>query len=161
MVRPNTGLFFLADGNIEKIEAVLRLFRHWGFGADRTAGKGFFDFEIADFAFDEPSPDRSNALINLSLFRPTEVELEKFQATNGCLQYKLERREGFVGGYRELRRKQPRLYFSEGAVFKRLTSDIGRIMGRIQKQEFEPVKNPPHDIWDNGFGFMVNLNWKI
>lgn len=161
MGKSNTGLFFLADGNTEKIEAILRLFRHLGFGADRTAGKGFFDFEINDFSFKEPDKKQSTALINLSLFRPTKSELDNWQQMNGCLQYRLERREGFVGGYRELRRKQPRLYFKEGSIFKKPADHTVRFMGGVQPQEFDAPKSLHHKVWENGFGFMVNLNWKI
>jgi len=153
----NTGLFFLVDGEIDKITAILRFLRHQGLGADRTAGKGFFDFIMEDFQFTGPASEKSNALINLSLFHPTQAELSELEASDGCLQYILDRREGYVGGYRERRRKNPRLYFREGSVFKKPAEFSGRYMGGIQKQELESL---PHEVWDNGFGFMVNLNWK-
>lgn len=70
----NTGIFFLADGpDTSKLEAVLRLYRHWGFGADRTSGKGFFEAEILDFNM--PKPADANAMLNLSLLRPKAEEL--------------------------------------------------------------------------------------
>lgn len=156
----NTGLFFLAEGNTSKIEAVLRLFRHWGFGADRSTGKGFFEFEISGFQLDEPAADQSNALLNLSLFQPSLPELRALEKNEGCWQYLLERRQGHVGGYREKREKQPRLYFREGSVFARPTGFSGRYLGCIRQQEFDANHQPPHEVWDNGFGFMVNLNWK-
>lgn len=152
----NTGLFFLADGpDLSKIEPILNLFRHLGFGADRTSGKGFFDFEISDFTNPEPPATETNALLNLSLFHPTRDELISL---NG-LQYMLEKREGYVGS-RELRRKQPRFYFKEGSVFTRPDNYKGRHMGCIREQEFEEKTKPPHGVWENGFAFMINLNWK-
>lgn len=154
---PNTGLFFLVDGDIDKIIPILRLLRHHGYGADRTTGKGFFDFHIEDFKFIGQDAEDSNAIINLSLFRPTQAELAELEATNSCLQYLLERREGYVGGYKERHRKKPRLYFKEGSIFKKPTEFSGRYLGGIQRQELESL---PHEIWDNGFGFMVNLKWK-
>ncbi len=72
---PKTGLYFLVEenvtGSIENILApVLRFLEHWGIGADRTAGKGFFEFEIEkeDFVLPEPPDDKANALLNLSTF---------------------------------------------------------------------------------------------
>jgi CRISPR-associated protein Csm4 len=157
---PNTGLFFLAHGDTAKLEPILNLFRHWGFGADRTTGKGFFDFEIENFHLDEPKAGDSNALYNLSLYHPTLNELRAFEKSEGCLQYLLERREGYVGGYRERRQKQPRLYFKEGSVFLRPEGFTGRSMGCIrQQEEFIASKSLPHKVWDNGFGLMLNLKW--
>lgn len=159
--RPNTGLFFLAHGDTSKLEAVLRLLRHLGIGADRTAGKGAFIFEVKDFTEEfaalEPPVTGSNALLNLSLFRPTKDELQKLEDTDSCWQYLLERREGFVGGYREARPKTPRMYFQEGSVFQRPEAYQPRHMGGIHRHDFPEL---PHEVWDNGFGFMVNLNWK-
>jgi len=156
----NTGLFFLAEGtDLTKLAPVLNLFRHVGLGADRSSGKGFFDFEILDFAPSEPPPSSANALINLSLFCPTEPELEAFKASNGALQYLLEKREGYVGG-RALHPKQPRMYFKEGSVFARPSEQMGRVMGCVRQQEFEEESKPDHEVWENGFAFMLNLNWK-
>jgi CRISPR-associated protein Csm4 len=169
---PNTGLYFLADGHdLSKLEPVLHLLRHWGIGADRTAGKGAFDFEIQDFTEKiktlEPPANQANALLNLSLFRPTEPELEGLEKAEGCWQYLLEQREGYVGGHRERYRKEARMYFREGSVFARPEGLKTRHMGNIQQQVFpkkdsdgKPLPQPPHTVWDNGFGFMVNLNWK-
>jgi CRISPR-associated protein Csm4 len=163
---PNTGLYFLADGDISKLKPVLDLLRHWGIGADRSSGKGAFDFYIPDddFIMPEPPDAESNALLNLSLFRPTEPELENFEQINGCWQYLLEQREGFVGGHRERHRKEARMYFREGSVFARPVNFKTRFMGGIQEQVFPKGPDlpppPPHKVWDNGFGFMVNLNWK-
>lgn len=168
---PNTGLYFLADGDTSKFEPVLNLLRHWGIGADRTAGKGAFDFSIQDFTEEvknlEPSAEAANALVNLSLFRPTEQELADLEQADGCWQYLLERREGYVGGHRERHRKEARMYFREGAVFARPDGQQARFMGGIQQQVFpkkdsqgKDLPQPPHKVWDNGFGFMVNLNWK-
>ena len=165
---PNTGLYFLASGDISKLKPVLELLRHWGIGADRSAGKGSFDFDIHDFTAKikdlEPPINASNAVVNLSLFRPTKDELEAWENSSGCWQYLLERREGYVGGQRERHRKEARMYFREGAVFARPEDMNTRHMGGIQEQVFSEDPKlpppPPHKVWDNGFGFMVNLNWK-
>lgn len=154
---PNTGLYFLVDGDTAKLEAILRLLRHWGIGADRSTGKGAFDFLMEEFNMPEPSESDSNALLNLSLFRPTIHELRAFEQSGGCLQYLLEQREGYVGGYQSKIPKPARMYFQEGSVFKRPQAHKSRYMGGVYAHDFAEL---PHQVWDNGFGFMVNLNWK-
>lgn len=154
----NTGIFFLADGpDTGKLEAVLRLFRHWGFGADRTSGKGFFDAYIPDEDFTFPLPGDANAMLNLSLFRPTDAESKTFDgydADDARFHYRIELREGWVGADGFYLRKTPNRYFSEGSVFPLLQLPQYRHLGGLVKQ-FEK----PHPVYDNGFGFMVPLKW--
>lgn len=160
----NTGIFFLADGpDIGKLEAVLHLFRHLGMGADRSTGKGFFDMEIReDFTF--PTVSGANAMLNLSLFHPKSDELEELdklgkQEINANLfQYDITLREGFVSTDTAFLRKNPHRYFKEGSVLPLLSLQQNRYLGKVIKQQFSE-KKPAHDVFDNGFGFMVPLKW--
>lgn len=154
----NTGIFFLADGpDTSKLEAVLRLYRHWGFGADRTSGKGFFETEIHDF--DLPKPADANAMLNLSLFRPTPSELNAIDGfadtADAPFRYRIELREGWVGGDGIYLPKTPHRYFTEGSVFPLIPELKERHLGNLVKQQFEK----PHPVYDNGFGFMLHLKW--
>jgi CRISPR-associated protein Csm4 len=154
--KPQNGLFFLVEGRTDKLLPVLRLLRDWGIGADRTTGKGSFDFETEDFELEEPDKTDANAILNLSLFHPTESEL----GTLNGLQYQLEPREGYVGFTRARRMKQPRLFFAEGSVFAQPSDyQSKRFMGCIREQQFDEEHQPSHKVWDNGFGFMINLKW--
>ncbi len=155
----NTGIFFLADGpDMSKLEAVLRLYRHWGFGADRTAGKGFFDTEVYDF--DLPKPANANAMLNLSLFRPQQEELKvldeaaKDENKANYFRYRIELREGHVSADSFYLPKAPHRYFTEGSVFPLLSELKKRHLGGLV-QQFEK----PHPVYDNGFGFMLQLKW--
>lgn len=154
----NTGIFFLADGpDTGKLEAVLRLYRHWGFGADRTSGKGFFDVEIFDFEL--PKPADANAMLNLSLFRPKPDELKILDAQpadDARFRYRIELREGWVGGDGIYQPKTPHRYFTEGSVFPLVSEWKGRHLGGLIHQSFA---DQPHPVYDNGFGFMLNLKW--
>jgi CRISPR/Cas system CSM-associated protein Csm4 (group 5 of RAMP superfamily) len=94
--------------------------------------------------------------MNLSLFRPTKAELKELEDNDGCLQYRLEQRGGFVVGYRSFLQKTPHHYFLEGSIFKKLAGHTEKLMGGLHKHSFEGLE---HDVWDNGFGFMVNLKW--
>jgi len=159
----NTGIFFLADGpDMSKLEAVLRLYRHWGFGADRTAGKGFFETEVYDFDFAQPTD--ANAMLNLSLFRPQQEELKaldeaaKDENKVRSFRYRIELREGWVGGDGIYQRKTPHRYFTEGSVFPLLETRKQRhhLGGLIEQKD---LSDKPHPVYDNGFGFMLQLKW--
>ncbi len=154
----NTGIFFLADGpDTSKLEAVLRLFRHWGFGADRSSGKGFFSTDIKDFNL--PSPVDANAMLNLSLFRPSSDELTALDGekdTENLFHYRIEIREGHVNANSFYLPKQAHRYFAEGSVFPLLPLKQGRQLGELVHQF-----DKPHPVYDNGFGFMVPLKWPI
>jgi CRISPR-associated protein Csm4 len=162
---PTTGLFFLveeiAPGSIEKYLApVLRLLEHWGIGADRTAGKGSFEFKIEDFQLSQPSTNEANAVLNLSLLSPTPEELDSFENKGKGVFYPftLENRE--CKGWTELGgfEKEPVLFFAEGSVFPRPENMTGSWLGCLRKNsENHPVAG--HPVYDNGFGFMVNLKW--
>lgn len=155
----NTGIFFLADGpDISKLEAVLRLYRHWGLGADRTLGKGFFEAEIHDFSL--PQPTDANAMLSLSLFHPQSDECRAFDEAAKdenkafFFRYRIELREGWVGGDGIYQPKKPHRFFSEGSVFPLLPGLKKRHLGGLILQFKEP-----HPVYDNGFGFMLHLKW--
>lgn len=154
----NTGIFFLADGpDTSKLEAVLRLYRHWGFGADRTSGKGFFEAEIHDF--DLPKPADADAMLNLSLFRPKPEELiaiDSHPADDPRFRYRIELREGWVGGDGIYQPKTPHRYFTEGSVFPLIPELKERHLGYLV-----PQFDKPHPVYDNGFGFMLHLKWNV
>jgi len=161
---PKTGLFFLVEGSDASIEKylmpVLRFLRHWGIGADRSAGKGVFDFIIEedDFDLQEPNDTEANAVLNLSLFHPEETELAFFESSNGPFQYTLENREGKgwseKGGFQKILD----FFFAEGSVFPRPATLTNHRLGRILEQNLG-IKTPGHQVYDNGFGLMVNLKW--
>ncbi len=160
---PTTGLFFLveelAEGSVKKyLEPVLRLLEHWGIGADRTAGKGFFKFELEEFIIDEPALSQSNALLSLSLLHPSKEDLSDIENALGFFPYEHENREckgwtesgGFV--------KNPRNFFTEGSVFPRPNGFSKKWLGCVRENMDEKVLG--HRVLDNGLGLILNLNWK-
>lgn len=160
---PKTGLFFLVEenriGSIEDTLApVLRFLEHWGIGADRTTGKGFFEFNIENFSLPEPPDSEANAMLNLSLFLPKDKEqLAEFENTSEFFPYSLENREckgwSEAGGFE----KNPQLFFAEGSVFHRPKGFSGRWIGCISQNLDD--KKLGHPVYDNGIGFMVKLKW--
>jgi CRISPR-associated protein Csm4 len=158
---PNTGLFFLADGDTSKLEALLRLYRHHGLGADRSTGKGFFDYHIAEFDPGEAPVQEANALYTLSLYAPTAAEINQLTAAPNLLQYRLEARNGHIGFYPTNTPKQTRRYFAEGAVLPRPAGHRGRWLGGLQTQPAALTDTLQHPVWDNGFAFTLNLKWTM
>ena len=165
-IESDTGLYFLVRGDEEAINKYLapslRLLRHLGIGADRTAGKGCFDFEMENFSIEEPDSADSMGVVTLSLFRPSEKELDEIEASDTTfLSYKLERREGFVGGYSKLRKKEPVLYFREGSVFPRTSENqMPQYTGNIYMNKVSNSEELTHPVWSNGTAFMVNIKFK-
>ena len=155
---PNTGIFFLVEGDASKLEPLLMFLRHWGFGADRSTGKGFFDASIQDFSLPEVELGQANALVNLSLWCPTEAELHAIDGSNGPKQYRVETRCGYVGRHDAYLRKHPVRYFKEGSILP-LVSDENqqhRYRGRLVEQT-QCSKLLPHKVWDNGLGLVVRM----
>jgi CRISPR-associated protein Csm4 len=159
-----TGLFFLVqeltkDSVENYLQPALRLLEHWGIGADRTVGKGFFEFEVKEFNLQQPAANDANAVLTLSLFIPENKEQLSFiekSNRNHFYPYTLESREskGWTeqGGFE----KDPVLFFTEGSLFERLPGMNTNWAGRIREN-----KNIGHPVYDNGFGFMVNLKWNV
>ncbi len=153
------GLFFLVEGQTEKFEAALRLLTHFGYGGDRTTGKGFFKFIIRDFVLNQPKD--FNALTNLSLYYPEQKTKELDLYKNKRLfNYQLENRQGYVSFLKYNKfDKYSTTMFKEGSVFPVVAASIKQIYGynRIVKDKSE---NTPHNVFQYGIGFMIKMNIK-
>lgn len=149
----STGLYFLADGDTETLQALLRMLEHFGIGGDRSSGKGRFDIEMPaeDFHIEEPAT--ANARMALSLYHPTKIELDQYDASpaDSPLQYRTVVRQGWKAS----RQKKPTLYFSEGSVFPFLPENSGP---RLGQNADGGTHEEGHPITQYGFGFMINLN---
>jgi len=152
--KPGAGLFFLAKGNIEKIESVLRWLSHVGIGGDRSTGKGFFKFEVENFSLNEPTD--YNSVTNISLYYPTKEELQLFK-NNPYFNYQLEKRQGYIG-YLKYKKfdKLPTMMFKEGSVFPAINNhQYGS--NTIVKQQDEKA-GLFHNVFQYGLGFMIKMN---
>ncbi|MEJ5287588.1 MAG: hypothetical protein CH6_3709 [Candidatus Kapaibacterium sp.] len=131
------GLFFLIDGDdLSFIDPALRFLTHFGIGADHSIGKGHFDFEIKDFSF--RLPENPNSFVTLSLYTPTEDELNTFIQNKGNLYYELVQRKGIIGSQfkKKAFEKKPFFAFSEGSRFPAVVPK--KYLGRIIKTMDEP-----------------------
>ncbi|MCM1079533.1 MAG: type III-A CRISPR-associated RAMP protein Csm4 [Bacteroidales bacterium] len=129
----DAGLYCLTDAKGDVLELMSRLFAQLGengIGTDKNVGGGKFDVEIAKepFSFDEPQDARRR--MSLSLFIPTEEELNRL--LDGSPRYSLLLRGGYMAGssleeFRHLRKKM--VYaFGEGSVFETTKSLVGKVV---------------------------------
>jgi CRISPR-associated protein Csm4 len=134
-----TGFFFLAKGSdesIKKIKACLRFLSHFGMGGDRTIGKGRFEYlEKLEDAITIPEAEDANALMNLSLYRPTASELKTLEKTTDhrTLNYRTVVRKGKGTLWqRSLPQKRTLMMFEESSVFP-ITEPEKTVYGKIEQ----------------------------
>jgi len=149
----DTGLYFLAKGNVELLEAALRFLQHHGIGGDKSIGKGAFQMTCKDFELQEPQD--FNAQVTLSLYHPTEAERMNYQQQQSPLMnYKLVERHGFIHNkYNKKIAKNPTLFFTEGSVLPNISGHSSDIFG--ENREIGKGKSVGHPVWRYGHGFMV------
>lgn len=145
--KQNAGLYFLAAGNTDLLESVLRLLEHLGIGGDRSIGKGRFDMEWEDFDIHEPSD--ANGLMALSLYHPNPEELLKLEKSQDpVLNYKTIVRQGWKAAHN----KKPVLYLEEGSVIPILSDK--QVWGR---NAYAGEHEQGYPITQYGHGFMIKV----
>lgn len=132
----NAGLYFVFPEEFERdIKEALRALQNVGILGDKTVGLGYFDsFKIEDNA--EKLLNHSNSgtyALMLSLYRPTEAEMEGFEQHKEELSYEIVQRAGFFETKRPSNfgyEKPVQHYFAEGSVFWFEPSKKLRVCGR-------------------------------
>lgn len=149
------GFYFLARGankSMKKIEAALRFLSHFGVGGDRTTGKGRFDY-LGREPFDLAEPNDANAMATLSLYHPTDPELDFFQKSEErALNYKIKVRKGKGSLWDNNPQKKSLLLFEEGSIFPLL--DHKKTIG---KNEIVGKHGAGFNIHQYGHAFMVKV----
>ena len=149
----NSGLFFLIDFDNEKLkqkfDASLSLLGDNGIGADRSIGKGLFDYTVGKIDFKIAS-EKDKSLL-LSLYFPLQEEIE-----NDLLiysDYKLKERFGYIGWINSSGKKRNKIrMLAEGSVLNMK----GRLGGSVVK--VASVKTGvPYDVYRNGEGFLLKI----
>lgn len=153
----NSGMFFLIDGEgkyINLVESALRYLNHMGIGGDRSTGKGAFDISIENFDLDLPTdPD---GFVTLSLYSPTNNELENINKKYSW--YEIETRKGKFGGqYIKAKNfwKKSVLAFSEGSIIGLNSNDNYGSLINVKDPSGENNFSIKH------FGISFNIPIKI
>ena len=125
------GLYFFVDARQEVIDEIVKLSKllgEAGLGTDRNVGGGKFEVETETIEIhDNP---KSNAAMLLSLFVPTQEEIEKINFADS--RYQLLLRGGYMAGsieedFRHLRKKSIYM-FGVGSVFPTKESLEGKVV---------------------------------
>lgn len=152
------GIFFLVEGNnISLIEAPLRLLSHIGIGGNKSIGKGSFNYEIEDFAFNPSRNSNSfNSYVLLSLYHPSKDEVQQFKNESTSLYYEITTRIGKVGRdfNLEFNEKNPVICFTEGSSFFVKEPLNGQI---VPTAKFDDQ----NDIYNNYLFFGVKANLRL
>ncbi len=156
--RGESGLFFLAEGNVELLEEALPLLALEGVGTDRSVGYGQFEFEKEQLDMDVP--DNAQYQMSLSNFIPESSEqlkglvgdLKKSQVA-----YDFVRRGGWITTPPYITFRKNVIYaFVPGSTF--LGSDASA-KGRFVDLKPEACKELP--VWRCGKAIFLPTNINI
>ena len=151
----HAGLFFIVqftDTSLEDtVHGLLKLLGDNGIGTDRSVGNGFFEAQKDTLTL--TLPDAANNQVNLSLFCPTEEDLNEIVEGNSSWQ--LIKRGGYLAGTQQESnmslRKRSIYMMQEGSVLPNHTMK-GKIVNLRPKIEL--VKHP---IWREGRSIFLPI----
>jgi CRISPR-associated protein Csm4 len=144
-----SGLFFLAsfsnDGIKTQFEAALRLLGDCGLGADQSIGRGSFVFKTQKSVL--PQIDAPDKYILLSLYHPTQEEVQTKILSDKKTAYSLVRRSGraAASGVSRFRRADVWM-LAEGSVLP--LKPVGDVSVVLQKSDYIP-----HNVYRYGRAF--------
>ena len=152
----HTGLYFFLKILDQEYESILcslwPFFEHVGLGGDASIGRGFFKItedEIDDFMV----PENAKHFVTLSLYSPTQDEIQVFSRQEDRAWYQLEQRKGRIGGKLYVTNnflKQPLIMFKEGSSFPILNKST---FGRLQL--VKNMEKDPRKVYQYGYAFAV------
>ncbi len=156
----NGGLFFLLEGDISIVRPVLNFLQHYGFGGDRSTGKGFFNVDIIE-NFNLKMPVDADKWMTLSLYSPEKEEITHLQE-NGKkdkffydITYRSGKRNNIVYPAQDYE-KNSIACFSEGSVFPEINLNYyGSVKTALKTKE-----TIGHDILFNGYAFKIPVKIK-
>ncbi len=157
--RKDAGLYCILSMNDEaQFAELLDLFKELGeqgVGSDRNIGGGHFDVEVDEILL--PEVAKANAVLSLSLYLPTEAELEQLALDNS--KYQLVRRGGYMAGssndVAKRFRKNTVHMFTVGSVFATQTVPEGKVV-----ELTPPIANAMslHPVYRSGRSLFVKVN---
>lgn len=153
----DSGLFFLVKFLNEKLqkkfEVVLRLLGDEGIGGDKHLGKGLFTAK-KEPDFQMLIPENRNGIINLSLYHPTEEEINAGIMKDAS--YKLITRKGWIHsiGAMSLRRQSVRM-FQECSTFISLRKKYYGDCPLVLEKNVDIGLS--HNIYRYGLGFFLPI----
>lgn len=156
----NSGLYCLLDipeGKKSELFHLFGLLGEIGLGTDRNVGGGKFEVEMVEFSL--PDVESADSVLLLSLFIPTEDELQNLDL--GHSHYELLKRGGYMAGsedvdFRHLR-KRTIYMFNAGSVFSTTKS----LKGKVVDLKPDWNDNRMHSVFRSGKPFVVPIKVAI
>lgn len=154
------GLYIIVEAKepsvINELYDLLSTLGDFGIGTDRSVGGGHFT--VTTDQIDWPEIQDSNAQISLSLYHPSETELDKLHLPKA--NYSILLRGGFMAGSTDVSKrhlwKRSVYMFGVGSVFP----TIDRLEGDIV--DLRPEWNEPlHPVFRSGKALFVPIKAKL
>lgn len=155
--KDESGLYFIADGNLKLLEKALSVLKEEGIGTDRCVGNGFFEYSVDSIELGLPS--MCSHVISLSSFIPESKEQFADMLDSDKVAYDFERKGGWITTYPHNSFRKNVIYgLTQGSVLKHVSSDtitsLGRIVDLRPKINFAPVNHP---IWRCGKSLFLPI----
>ena len=159
------GLYIIVqseEGEFKELESLFLLLSDSGIGLQRSLGNGVFNYKIMEKGLEIELPQSASSWVNLSLFRPTENNLNNTRFQNS--KYLLLKRGGWVtsGSTSEFStlRKKSVMMFSEGSVLAFGDIDEPAMIKRGRIDDLQPEwENFPHPIWRDGRAMFLPMKF--
>ncbi len=151
-----SGLYFIADGNVDLLEKALNLLQHEGIGTDRNVGNGFFEYESDTIDMD--IPDSSEYAIALSSFVPESKEQLQALLDSDDIAYDFQRRGGWITTPPNNTLRKNVIYaFTAASVFKHQCDGV-ETLGQVGIDLNEPkLPMVEHPIWRCGRALFLPI----
>ena len=155
-----SGLYFIAEGDTDKLEEALRLLSLEGIGTDRNVGYGFFSYSSDEISIE--LPQNADHQMALSLLIPESEDQLKQLMDSEKVAYDFVRRGGWITThpYNTLRKNV--IYgFLPGSVFRKMADKDCQPIGKIVNLQPEIGDlTPNHPIWRCGKSIMLPIKLK-
>lgn len=155
--KDESGLYFIAEGNLKLLEEALTVLKEEGIGTDRCVGNGFFEYSVDKI--DLELPTGCSHVISLSSFIPESKEQLENMLMSDKVAYDFERKGGWITTYPHNSLRKNVIYeMTQGSVLKYDSSDTTTILGRIvdlkPEISFAPINHP---IWRCGKAMFLPI----
>lgn len=153
-----SGLYFIAEGNVELLEKALNLLQFEGIGTDRNVGNGYFEYTNCTLEID--IPNNAEHIIALSSFVPESKAQLQAMLNSDDIAYDFQRRGGWITtSPHNTLRKNVIYAFTAASVFKSQCSGV-KSMGKVGvdlKPEISWDDKLEHPIWRCGRALFLPI----
>lgn len=154
----SSGLYFIANGNVELLEKALNLLQHEGIGTDRNVGNGYFEYSTDTIEIE--IPDNAEHIVSLSSFVPESREQLQPLLDSSDIAYAFERRGGWITTPPHNTLRKNVIYaFTAASVFKQQSNGL-TIMGKADidlKPEISWNAKLEHPVWRCGRALFLPI----